>query len=68
MIWYVPPKDQKVKRRFALLPKKIGDYRVWLGYYYETFDFTMLGYSSRFFLHKEDAQKHIEENNKKYGK
>jgi len=39
MIWEIKNKEHRLKTCFALFPKKIGDYRIWLQRYYKTWDF-----------------------------
>lgn len=55
MIKYIPPKDFIYKKCCALFLKRIGDYMVWLTYYYKTWDYCRCGpysaYIPHFFVH-----------------
>ena len=65
MIWKIKDKEEVVKTCFALFPKKIGDYRVWLSRYYKTWDYSYQGiysgYVAHWFIHKEDAENYVKE-------
>ena len=64
MIKFIPPKEFIYKKCFALFPKRIGDYRVWLTYYYKTWDCICHGHYStyipHFFVYEKDIIKYIE--------
>lgn len=70
MIWQVKDKEVIIKKCFALLPKRIGDYRIWLSNYYKTWDYYQQGpyegYVEHCFVHKKDAVKYVEEKRIKY--
>lgn len=65
MIWRIRDKEEKVKTCFALFPKKIGDYRLWLSRYYKTWDCVRGGglygnqYIAHWFIYKEDAEAYV---------
>ena len=62
MVWEIIRKEYKYKKCFALFPKKIGDYMVWLSPYYKTWDLlSTWGYVPHWFVHKEDVIKYIED-------
>lgn len=70
MIWEIKDKEHTVKTCFALFPKKIGDYRVWLQRYYETWDLRGCGsyahYVPHWFIYKEDAEEYVRKKMAKY--
>ena len=63
MIWEIKDKEYTIKKRFAFLPRRIGKYKIWLSFYYRTWDFFLdgiwSGYDSHDFITKEEAIKHI---------
>ncbi len=63
MIKFIPPKDFTYKKCFAWFPKQIGDYRVWLTYYYKTWDYCGRGvYSSyvpHWFVYEKDVIEYV---------
>ena len=61
MIKLIPPKESTYKKCFALFPKRIGDYRVWLSYYYKTWDKGYFSYIPRFFVFEKDIIKYVED-------
>ena len=65
MIWLIKDKETVVKTCFAIFPKRIGDYRVWLSPYYKTWDYLYdgiySGYVPHWFVHKETALKYIDD-------
>ena len=65
MKWLIKDKETVVKTCFALFPKRIGDYCVWLSRYYKTWDYSYQGiysgYIPHWFVHKEDAIKYVEQ-------
>ena len=65
MKWLIKDKETVIKTCFALFPKRIGDYRIWLSLYYKTWDYyyegIYSGYVPHWFINKEDAQKHVED-------
>ena len=52
-------KEAQIKTCFALFPKKIGQYVIWLQRYYKTWDWAYMdvysGYFPRYFISKEAA-------------
>jgi hypothetical protein len=64
MKWVIKEKESLVKTKFALLPKRIGDYRIWLHKYYETYDFyhdaVYSGYIPHWFINEDDAMSYVE--------
>ena len=69
MIWEITSKEQKIKTCFALFPKKIGDYRIWLSRYYKTWDLIRGGglygnsYVPHWFIFKENAINYVKSKN-----
>lgn len=65
MKWLIKDKETVVKTCFALFPKRIGDYRVWLGRYYKTWDYSYQGiysgYIPHWFVHKEAALNYVKQ-------
>ena len=66
MVWEIKkPVDKElvVKTCFALFPKIIGDYKVWLQRYYKTWDWLYAGiwsdYTPRYFITKQEAEYHV---------
>ena len=63
MVWKIKDKEDTLKTCFAILPKKIGEYRVWLSRYYKAYDYTYLGiysyYKPRYFVKKSQAISYI---------
>lgn len=63
MVWKIVPKEEKVKLRFALFPKKIQGYYVWLQRYAVVYDYLYSGiYSAvtpNYFLNKQDAESYL---------
>ena len=62
MVWEIKDKEHIYKKCFALFPKRIGDYRVWLSPYYKTWDYTNItyGYIPHWFVFEEDVIKYVE--------
>ncbi len=64
MKWRIKDKETVVKTCFAILPKRIGDYRVWLSRYYKTWDYFYQGVYSghipHWFVFREEALKYVE--------
>ena len=64
MIWKVTDdKEYNYNKCFALFPVAIDEYRVWLSFYYKTWDYTndTYGYVPRRFVYEEDVIRYIEE-------
>lgn len=65
MKWLIKDKETIVKTCFAIFPKRIGDYRVWLSRYYKTWDYhsqgIYSGYVSHWFVYKDEALKYVED-------
>lgn len=63
MKWVIKDKEYVVKTCFAIFPKKVGSYRIWLSRYYKTYDFVYQGaysnYVPHWFVYKEDAIKYV---------
>lgn len=63
MVWQIKDKEEVIKTCFALFPKKIGDYRVWLSRYYKTWDYysqgVYSGYVPHWFIDKEDVEIYV---------
>lgn len=63
MKWLIKDKETVVKTCFAIFPKRIGDYRIWLSRYYKTWDYSHQGYYSGYiphwFVYKEDAIRYV---------
>jgi len=66
MVWEVKKpadKDFVIKTRFALFPKRIGDYKIWLQKYYVTWDWVgggLYGWlEPHLYINKEDAELHV---------
>ena len=63
MIWEIKDKEHTIKTCFALFPKRIGDYRIWLQRYYKTWDFLGNSIYSRYephlFIYKENAEEYV---------
>ena len=63
MMWTIKDKETIIKRKFAVLPKRIGDYRIWLQSYYETYDYMYSNayscYVPHWFINKEDAVRYV---------
>ena len=61
---YIAPKDHVIKVCFAIFPKRIGDYRIWLEYYYKTYDYRCMaqysGYYPHYFLNKDSVEKYVQ--------
>lgn len=59
MMWTIKDKETIIKTKFAVLPKRIGNYRIWLQRYYETYDYMYSHvyscYVPHWFINKEDA-------------
>ena len=64
MIKFITPKEFTYKKCFALFPKRIGDYRVWLSFYYKTWNYSYQGiysaYIPHLFIYEKDIIEHIE--------
>lgn len=63
MIWTIRDKEKTIKTCFALFPKRIGDFRLWLHKYYKTWDFVgnsiYSGYAPHWFIYKEAAEEYV---------
>jgi hypothetical protein len=65
MVWLrrTVDKEKIVKTCFAIFPKTIGDYKVWLQRYYKTWDWIYRGVYSGYepvcYLTKEEAEIHV---------
>ena len=63
MIWQLEYKEQTMKKKFAWLPKRIGDYRIWLQKYYLTYDYISDAQGGAFvpvyFIHAEQCKQYI---------
>ena len=63
MIWMIKNKEKQIKTCYALFPKRIGDFRLWLHKYYKTWDFVgnsiYSGYVPHWFVYKEAAEEYI---------
>lgn len=57
MKWAIKDKETIIKTKFAIFPKRIGDYMIWLEEYYETYDYVSWEdcYVPHWFINKEDA-------------
>lgn len=70
MIWEIKDKEHTIKTCFALFPKKIGDYRIWLQRYYKTWDLMgnsiYASYVPHWFILKEDAEEYVRKKMTKY--
>lgn len=66
IVWEIKDIEYTYKKCFAIFPKTIGSYRVWLNSYYKTWDYTTCTYSyiPHFFVYKEDVIKYIENKKK----
>lgn len=64
MIWPVRDKEQTLVTCFAIFPKRIGRWWVWLSKYYKTWDYVYNDiyscYVPHWFVDKEDAIKYIQ--------
>jgi hypothetical protein len=72
MVWKQVDKETLVETRFAIFPKKIGSYIIWLEKYYRTWDYSYDGiytcYMPHYFISKEKALNHVEAKKKvEYG-
>ena len=67
MMWQIKCKESIIKTKFAFFPKRIGDYKIWLHKYYETYDFyhdaVYSGYIPHWFVCKEDAEEYVKNKN-----
>lgn len=65
MVLVLTDKEYTLKKCFALFPKRIGNYLVWLSTYYKTWDYSnqgiYTGYIPHLFVYKEDAENYIKE-------
>lgn len=63
MKWLIKNKESIIKKKFALFPKRIGQYRLWLHHYYETHDYiyqgAYSGYIPHWFISKYDAIEYV---------
>ena len=65
MIWErrIKDKETTIKTCFALFPKTVGDYKVWLQRYYKTWDWVYYGpyscYEPNYYLTKKEAELHV---------
>lgn len=70
MLWRIKNKEFIIKKCFALFPKRIGDYRIWLSCYYKTWDYYQqgpyAGYIAHWFINEENAIKYVKEKRIKY--
>ena len=64
MLWRIKCKESIIKTKFAFFPKRIGNYRICLHKYYETYDFyhdaVYSGYIPHWFMNKDDAVEYVE--------
>lgn len=59
MVWHIKDKEYKLKKCFAIFPRRIDDSIVWLSPYYKTWDFIgglYAFYMPHLFINKEDAE------------
>lgn len=72
MIWEIKDKQFLMKTRFAFLPKKIGNYRIWFQRYYVNYDYVVTGLGGdlvkHYFIDKEACSKWILEKSVKLDK
>lgn len=61
MKWKITPKECIIKRKFAWLPKRIGDYKVWLSFYYESHKLENNHYIPIWFLTVDDAKAYFKD-------
>ena len=63
MIWTIKNKEKQIKTCYALFPKRIGAYRLWLHKYYKTWDFVgnsiYSGYVPHWFVYKEATEEYV---------
>lgn len=63
MIWTIKDKEKAIKTCFALFPKRIGDYRLWLYKYYKTWDYIgnniYSSYVPHWFVDKQAAEEYV---------
>ena len=63
MIWAIKDKDKQIKTCFALFPKRIGDFRLWLHKYYKTWDYVGNSiyscYVPHLFIDRQAAEEHV---------
>lgn len=63
MKWFVTPKEYIIKTRFALLPKRIGDYIIWLQPYYINYDaiprLSNVDHIKHFYIYKKDVEQQV---------
>lgn len=63
MIWTIRDKEKTIKTCFALFPKRIGDFRLWLHKYYKTWDWVgnsiYSSYVPHWFVHKSAAEEYV---------
>ena len=65
MIWEIKDKEFRYKKCFAILPRRIGDYIVWLSPYYKTWDMVPYwGLANHLFIHEKDVIEYIERKRK----
>ena len=62
MIWKITKDlEETYKKCFALFPREIDGYVVWLSPYYKTWDYTNItyGYIPKLFIHEEEVTEYI---------
>ena len=63
MIWLIKNKEKHIKTCFALFPKRIGDYMLWLHKYYKTWDFVgnsiYSSYVPHLFIDRQTAEDYV---------
>lgn len=68
MKWLLKDKEEKIFKRFALFPKRVQKYRIWLEHYYVVYDYVYDGiyseYQPNYFVNYRGAVHHIIARNK----
>ena len=63
MKWLNPNKEYVIKTRFALFPKRIGDYTIWLQRYYINYDavqrLSNVEYVKHLYIYKWDVEQQV---------
>lgn len=63
MKWKIKDKDYVVETKFAILPKRIGNYLIWFEHYYKTYDYIYQaeysGFEPTLWIYKEDAEYYV---------
>ena len=62
MMWQIKDKEYIVKTRFAIFPKRIGEYWVWLQNYYVNYDWVNNGQGGCYIPHYYTSKKVCEYN------